>query len=119
MTNKEIIKGLEICSKEDASCGKCPLFAKKGIRCICFLQKNALNLIDRLEAENDSLKYDMELLKQEKSYVEAEAIKEFVKRLKEKSSKMELVCSGSLVRRDYTIDEEIIDNLVKEMVGEG
>lgn len=81
MTDKEIVKALKICSKEDASCGKCPLFAKKGIRCICFLQKNALDLINRLEAENDSLNYDMELLKQEKAYVETEAIKEFAERL--------------------------------------
>ena len=48
----------------------------------------------------------------------SEAVKNFAERLKEKANKMELVCSGALVRRDYTIDEEILDNLVKEIIGE-
>lgn len=52
------------------------------------------------------------------SEIKAKVVKEFAERLKEKSGKMEMVCSGALVQRDYTISEEILDNLVKEMVGE-
>ena len=53
-------------------------------------------------------------IQQEKS----EAVKEFAERLKEKSGKVEMVCSGALVQRDYTISEKTLDNLIKEMVGD-
>ena len=52
------------------------------------------------------------------SQIRAEAIKEFAELVKENSNKMDLVCSGALVKRDYTITEEKLDNLVKEMVGD-
>ena len=48
----------------------------------------------------------------------SEAYKEFAERLKEKSGKVEMVCSGALVQRDYTISEKTLDNLVEEMEGE-
>ena len=38
--------------------------------------------------------------------------------MKENSNKMDLVCSGALVKRDYTITEETLDNLSKELVGD-
>ena len=50
--------------------------------------------------------------------VQSEAVKEFAERLKEKSGKVEMVCSGALVQRDYTISEKTLDNLLKEMVGD-
>ena len=55
-----------------------------------------------------------------KSYflAKTEAVKDFAERLKEKSGKMEMVCSGALVQRDYTISEKTLDTLAKEMVGE-
>ena len=60
--------------------------------------------------ELDNLTYDFELLKQEKSVVKAEAVKEFAERLK-------------AVSHPYADTQMVfelqIDNLVKEMVGEG
>lgn len=53
-----------------------------------------------------------------KAMIKAEVIKEFAERVKEKSSKLEMVCGGALVKRDYTIDEKILNNLAKEMAGE-
>lgn len=47
----------------------------------------------------------------------AEAYKECVEKVKETSNKMELVCSGALVRTDYTITEKELDNILKEIGG--
>ena len=52
----------------------------------------------------DNLNYDLELLKQEKSVVKAEAYKEFAERLK-KLKEMPLITNND------------IDNLLKELVG--
>ena len=84
-----------------------------------------IDYINRQQAEIERLYGDIMSykLRWEKAIVKldnakSEAIKEFAERLKEKSSKMELVCSGALVKRDYTIDEKTLNNLAKEMVGE-
>ena len=74
------------------------------------------------ELASASALFEMAKIKDEQQRInnklKADAIKEFAERLKEKSSKMELVCSGALVKRDYTIDEKTLNNLAKEMVGE-
>ena len=48
----------------------------------------------------------------------AEAYKECIEKVKEHSNKAELVCSGALVRTEYTITKEKLDNLLNELVGE-
>ena len=53
----------------------------------------------------DSIAYEYELLKQEKSVVKSEAIKEFAERLKEQI----------YIKKDKGLYFEKIDNLVKEM----
>lgn len=68
--------------------------------------KESLNI----ELENFATEYD--------NKIKAEAYKEFAERLKEKSRKVEMVCSGALVQRDYTISEKTLDNLLKKLVGE-
>ena len=118
MTDEQIIKALE-CS---------PLIDIGGCRKI-----DALSLINRQKAEIERLKelndvletdninanmnlehiqYEVDLLKQEKSAVIAEAIKEFAEKLKEKSRMPLGTLYGKLV---YLTD---IDNLVKEMTEE-
>jgi hypothetical protein len=98
---------------------------------------DVISLINRLDTKIDCLKEENYFLRifyglkddeklagiihetfTTKRQIEAEAIKGFAERLKEKASKMELSCNGELVRRDYTIDGTDLDNLVKEMVGE-
>ena len=57
LTDSEIIKALECCANNPNDCvcyeSKCPLFGQK---CIDILSKNALDLINRLQAENERLK---------------------------------------------------------------
>ena len=91
---------------------------------------NALDLINRLQAENERLfadnqKYLSVMLWGNKKHkkdcikqIKAEAYKECIEKVKENSNKMDLVCSGALVKRDYTITEETLDNLSKELVGD-
>lgn len=83
---------------------------------------------EEAQAEIENLKNENFILRQKRANIfeitdaygrgRSKAVKEFVERLKEKAGKMEMAYSGVIVRRDYTIDEEILDNLVKEMVGE-
>ena len=140
MTDNEIIKALECCcSAQVNACDDCPFYER------CYnnnerLEKEAIDLINRQEAENERLQNILicfmdalgkvrkvddideisliplmsELNKQYRSELKAEAYKEFAERLKAKSDS----------RFDYSelvfeISEEDIDNLVKEMVGEG
>lgn len=44
-------------------------------------------------------------------------LKEFAERLKSKSNKQELVCSGALLRREYTFTDKIINELLEEYLG--
>ena len=91
------------------------------------------DFFNRQQAEIEDLKVQFNLLDVEFGRIEkaeqkhyddifkakVEAVKEFAERVKEKSSKLEMVCSGAVVKRDYTIDEKTLNNLVKEMAGEG
>lgn len=91
------------------------------------MNQSKLDTIHDLQSQNKILSKNADTAFQEGlnerrdlfgSEIKAKVVKEFAERLKEKSGKMEMVCSGALVQRDYTISEEILDNLVKEMVGE-
>lgn len=59
MTDNEIIKALECCANNpnDSVCyeSKCPLFGQK---CIDVLSKNAIDLINRLNAENENYSHN-------------------------------------------------------------
>ena len=111
MTDNEIIKALECCSK-NILCGQCPLKEKN----------NCINkLIERLQKENKQ-NFDKwlilekrteekyaELYKTAKEVVKVEAVREFAERLKETKFKH---------YNDYIVYSENIDVLVKEMVGD-
>ena len=147
MTDNEIIKALQCCRTSLIyDCKRCNLRLENGARqpfCTTTLIGNAFDLINRLQAENERLKEKgiVVLLKPENAQfenlerfetrqiskemlpaivrrVKTEAYKECIEKVKENSNKMELVCSGALVRTDYTITEDALDNLLKEMVGE-
>ena len=57
LTDNEIIKALECCNGSFDRCGECPLdnVSQEKLRC-WELEKSALNLINRLQAENERLK---------------------------------------------------------------
>lgn len=116
MTDAEIKKALECCSKSGRlnDCDGCPCYDEKEdiqtSECQERIMKNALDLINRQQAEIDRLKYNLEAVLAERAD-HAEAIKEFAERVKTAFyyEFEELIPS---------IMAEKIDNLVKEMVGD-
>ena len=120
MTDNEIIKALEICSHRngDLPCKGCPAYSIDKM-CMEDLMSDALDLINRQKAENESLKMDLvkcsirlDNLYKTADEIKSEAIKEFWERLKERKKQYE----GTLAGWTFTMTE--LDNLVKEMVGE-
>ena len=106
MTDNEIIKALKCCS--DSNCHECPIEG-----CTDDIFGNALDLINRQKAENDSLKVDLakcsirlDNLYKTADEIKSEAIKEFAERLKKRFY---------LIAGRCVVDVYHIDNLVKEM----
>ena len=139
MTDNEIIKALECCKNDD--CDNCP---NDFGNCYANLAGYALDLFHNYEAEIERLTYELECLLchatgnklSEHTYplgtmencvdeyidecceeAKAEAIKEFAERLKAKS--VSLYKNGEEIVSAIPITKEDVDNLVKEMVGEG
>ena len=136
MTDNEIIKAVECCTTNGASCKDCPAFVKVDrSNCKKFF-KGAIDLINRQKAEKEALingqetlqkymaeqkaeirkykncyeqvKWERDLFEEQCKTAKAEAIKEFAERLKK----------SGFNGMDVVIPEEVdIDNLVKEMVG--
>ncbi len=123
MTDNEIIKALECCSKED--CGNCPV-SKFG-SCIDNTMEEALALINRQKGEIERLRENQDTLTTvlARSFavklcggnpvaeIKSEALKKFAERLKEYKCSYETFNYPSF----YAVEIEDIDNLVKKMVG--
>ena len=123
-TDEEIIKALELCNKpaDPEICENCPFCSD--FKCLYILKANALKLINRQKAEIEKLENarqkQAQFLSEERgqkyelidklTQVKAEAYKEFAERLKEKK------LQSTLDARICTT--EMIENLLKEMVGE-
>lgn len=115
MTDKEIIKALELCMDEDDRCGECP-YEGSPERCVKVHGKDLLDLINRQKAENERLETNNLSIQKTLSKMSlgveqarAEAIKDFAERLKEKASFRHPL--------KFVLNEEI-EKLVKEMIGE-
>ena len=115
MTDNEIIKALECCvgDADGKDCVGCLLFEFSD--CQEQLNVAALDLINRQKADIERLREINSLLTEvgqetQKRYeaAKAEALLEFAKRLKRE--KRNLFCAENI--------DGLIDNLVKEMVGE-
>ena len=116
MTDNEIIKYMQCVMGNDVSCSECTyqkVLPFPSCRMMC--AKNALNLINRQKAENDSLKVDLakcsirlDNLYKTADEIKSEAIKEFAERLKEN------YCFTD--RWGKIIPKSTVDNLVKEMM---
>ena len=145
MTDNEIVKALECCKYEyDTKCDLCCYNFYSRTGCRSELRRNALDLINRLQAENERLTQDKKTmsadmislhndLKSEKEVVcdkhfkiarltkeiktaKAEAIKEFAERLK---LKVDIDLCEAVEGSDYLYNlPKLIDILVKEMMGE-
>ena len=113
MTDNEIIKALECCNRNDyGGCDDCPFYH----RCVNNerLSIFTLALINRQKAEIERLKGKVDMYEEERKYHFemsrqriAEGIKEFAERIK------------LLNQENLIIWNEQIDNLAKEMVGDG
>lgn len=95
-----------------------------------------LNIINRQKAEIERLQKTVEQkanLIEKKSFAygrisqkhaaelktaKAEAVKGCIEKVKEKANKSNWVSSGVILRTEYTIGENSLDNLLKELVGE-
>ena len=130
LTDSEIIKALECCSEEN-KCRQCPYYNKGNFKCLNYkFFKDLLDLINRLQAENERLKKSLKeqgkrlaiergqkyeqidiiiKLKDQLITAKAEAYKEFADRLKRIPSADKDV---------QEIFEERIDNLLKKLVGD-
>lgn len=120
MTDNEIIKALECCANYGLfKCLKCP---KRGTSKTCMydLSKEAIDLINRKQAEVERLSKlviekhtENNRLHDYLQYTRADAIKEFAEKI-DKILCLQIGPSRSLF---WKISGEI-DNLVKEMVGD-
>lgn len=141
MTDNEIIKALECCSKMSLyhiPCENCPAIHEN---CLSgrILIKQALDLINRQKAEIERLKdypkcvyeYDGDItdycLKtpcpnyKTVDAIRTEAVKEFAERLKEELEGEYIKVTNKLENAQNIVvstNIKIVDNLVKEMVGE-
>lgn len=124
MTDKEIIKALECCYVAIEKCRECPYDKyTSGEGCFRTMYIDTINLINRLQAENERLQTENLILSQKRANIfeiinavergRIRGIKEFAERLKEETNKVYYVESIALLNV-----HEIINNLVKEMVGE-
>lgn len=134
MTDNEIIEALECCGDPYDICAHCPIpnDIKGDCRCCEYLANNALDLITRQQAEIERLKNENmakeaeynDMLEQRNSverYLEtakSEAVKEFVDRLKEVSSKFIMCDNGTQIIQYHQISTRKLDSILKEMVGE-
>ena len=122
MTDKEIVKALEYCCEDTSICPEeCSYYKCKGDYITCFekMQKDALDLINRQQAEIESWKrlYENtcaelnELLSLERE-IKEQAIKEFAEKLKA-DVQVWIDVSGEYVLYEVLKD---IDNFAKELV---
>ena len=124
MTDNEIIKALEYCEDSaytDKHCLKCPYCNES--YCLDKMMADALNLINRQKAEIDELTDTLDAtidgqktLMQYIKTIRADAIKEFAERVKNKLTATTKTIAGDYV---FEISGDFIDNLAKEMVGDG
>ena len=137
MTDNESIKAWECCKKDkfEPHCSKCPLEERPD--CQIVLESEILPLLNRQKSEIERLKdlnnqletdiinanmnlehitYEFDLLKQEKSVVIAEAIKEFLKKAKDLSYESRDWSHGE---HPFVVEWEDLMTIYDEMVGEG
>lgn len=117
MTDKEIIKGIEKClyNVYFEGCPECP-FQKNGDKCMNEMLRNALDLINRQQAEIERLKSPCEIQikvsENRERAIKAEAVEEFAEELKTKMSDLMRVEMGGHIY--YLIGLPFIDKFVKE-----
>lgn len=126
MTDNEIIKAYGCCNLSHDECGGCDNCPCK-IEGECIvpsgfeLEREIFNLLNRQQAEIERLTAEADMADGYEDAlcerVRTEAVKEFAERLKEYVESYD-VTTGYKITIVNAVEEETIDNLVKEMVGE-
>lgn len=119
MTDNEIIKAMQCVIGNDVNCSECTyqkVLPFPSCRMIC--AKNALDLINRQKAENESLKVDLakcsirlDNLYKTANEIKSEAIKDFAERLKKYAKELHIGDNISWL----VLGVGRVDQLVKEM----
>ena len=121
MTDNEIIKALKCCIG-GSNCGECPLLGS--LYCMTEVNRNALDLINRQQAEIKRLKKEQQQfadIGKMYSEVRAEAIKEFAERLKKQIPKKpdtKITNRGIDVTGEYDIDSDYLCSVCGCVVGD-
>ena len=116
MTDNEIIKALECLRGNAFDCGECPYCSCYPAPCEQQVAKDVLSLINRQKEEIERLKnrdLHVEVSEKLEREIKAEAVKEFAERLKKE---IDIRPTYSREQNKYVVF--LIDNLLKEMVGE-
>ena len=120
LTDNEIKKALECCvNNTNEDCNKC-VCSGSNVSCVDVLLTNALDLINRLQAENERLtirlrkaEHQLDDLCIMHNVIKAEAYKEFAERLEK------MMCYEHFFETDVVVlDRNKLNNLLKELVGD-
>lgn len=109
-SDEQVIKALEVV-RTTANCNECAFYGGKVCNCSQVTAIYALDLIKRQQTEIERYKGVIRLLEKDVSDARAEAVREFVARLKNK-----LEYFG--MEKESFVSEADIDELVKEMTEE-
>lgn len=113
MEREQIIKALGYCIPFSPKCGECPYREIADLDgCIATNMRNALALIEELTEENDTLKDTNEHLAVILVETKADTVRKMQERLKEHLEKPEFPWDS------FTVAEEVIDQIAKEMLEE-
>ena len=116
MTDKEIIKALEcIASKENVFCDSCPYKKYHLLECHRQGAKNALDLINRQQAEIEDLNHSIDTLGRVKEQLKENLSETEVKYQKE-ITRLDalLVCKNKVIRNLEKSFENAYDGAIKE-----
>ncbi len=115
MTDNESIKALECCIKDD--CENCPYLANGLFECGEHFNEDVLDLINRQKEEIERLNNTIYTFEKHFEFGKAEAVKRFAERVKRYIDVGHLRPPTEICFSEIAV-VEMIDNLVKEMVGE-
>lgn len=119
MTDEQIIKALECCSKITFSCDGCPLKHLKYSECYEFVIRSALDLINRQKADILSLQNKVELLEQDKKMSKEDSDKSKAAAMEViKKQEAEIERLKHLEKNVYEAVEELTNKIKAEAVKE-
>lgn len=110
MKNNEIIKALKCCAEHVRNCAECPLNVTSLDHCSTRLAQNALDLINRLQAENSNLTSDLTSLKKDLTSSQAE-----IERLKSECGNQSTLWKHNFESIFETAKETVREEAIKEL----